>query len=64
MPANKLAESKRVAGEVGDGGQAKVCGQGPAGAVGKFLSFYLLFHVLYTPQFCIPESAIWGLRAF
>ena len=34
------------------------------GAVGKFLSFYLLFHVFYTPHFCIPESAIWGLRAF
>ena len=35
-----------------------------AGAVGKFLSLDLLFHVFYAPHSCIPESAIWGLRAF
>ena len=63
MPANKLAESKRVAGEVGGGGQAKLCSQGPAGAVGKFLFFYMLFHVFFILHIFVFQRALFGVYA-
>ena len=33
------------------------------GAVGKFLSFYLLFHVFYTPHFFLFQRALFGVYA-